>query len=127
TNRILGACTGDEPMFIALDASTGRVVTRIPIGHGIDGFAIDEQRQRIVTANGGDGTLTVIGQTGADRFSLLGTIGTRSGARMMYMDERTGRLYVVNADYTDGVAGADGEAPRNYHPNSFVVLTYSPL
>lgn len=126
TNRILGACGGDTPLFLALDASTGRVVAQLPIGRGIDGFGIDEQRQRIVTSNGEDGTLTVIRQAGADQYSLLGTIGTRGGARMMHMDERTGRLFVVNADSTKGVAGADGEAPRNYHPNSFVVLTYSP-
>lgn len=33
----------------------------------------------------------------------------------------------MNADYTDGKPGASGEAPRTYHPNSFVVLTYKPI
>lgn len=126
TNRILAGCVGDKPSFLALDATTGRVIAQLPIGRGIDGFVIDEQRHRIIASSGPDGILTVIGQSGADQYALLGTISTRPGARMMTLDERTGRLFLVNADYTDSAPGPDGSESRNYHPNSFVVLTYSP-
>lgn len=127
THRVLGAClSNDNPLFFAVDADTGRIVSKVKIGRGIDGFVIDQQRQRIVTSNGVDGTLSVIGQSGADAYSLLGTIGTRPGARMMHMDQRTGRLLVVNADYTVIPAGEGGEEQHRYHPNSFVVLTYEP-
>lgn len=126
THRILGACGGDKPLFFALDPETGRTVARIPIGNGIDGFVIDEQRHRIVTSND-DGTLTVIGQKGADAYELLGTVATRPAARMMHIDERTGRLFVVTADYTTGKPDATGATQQTYHPNSFVVLTYQPI
>lgn len=127
TNRVLGAClSNDNPLFFAIDADTGRVVSRVKIGRGIDGFVIDHKRQRIVTSNGVDGTLSVIGQSGADGYSLLGTVGTRPGARMMHMDQRTGRLFVVNADYTVVPAAPGGEEKHVYHPDSFVVLTYQP-
>lgn len=126
TNRILAACGGDKPMFFALDPDSGRTVARVAIGRGIDGFVIDERRHRIVTSNGTDGTLTVIRQDGPDSYALLGNISTRVGARMMHMDERTGRLFVVNADYTDGPPDANGDSSTTYHPNSFVVLTYQP-
>lgn len=127
TNRVLGAClSNDDPVFFAVDAGTGRVVSRVKIGRGIDGFVVDEKRGRIVTSNGVDGTLSVIGQSGADAYSLLGTIGTRPGARMMHMDQRTGRLFVVNADYTVIPASEGREEKHRYHPNSFVVLTYQP-
>lgn len=126
TNRILGACTGDQPLFFALDPETGRTVARLPIGKGMDGFVIDEQRNRIVTSNGSDGTLVVIKQSGADAYELLGAVSTRVGGRMMHIDDRTGRLFVVAADYTLGKPDAAGEMSKSYHPNSFVVLTYKP-
>lgn len=125
TNRVLGACSGAKPMFFALDADTGRVIATFPIGIDLDGFAIDEQRQRIVTSND-EGTLSVIGQDGADDFKLLGTVGTHRGARMMAMNERDGRLYVVNAAFTSTAPNDKGEFSRTYHPDSFVVLTYKP-
>lgn len=126
TNLLLAACLGDAPQFLAIDAATGSVVASLPIGKGIDGFAVDEARGRIVTSNGTDGTLTVIGQNGRD-FRPLGTVSTRPGARMMAIDERSGKLLVVTADYTLPPPAADGTpAAKLYHPNSFTVLTYAP-
>ena len=50
------------------------------------------------------------------------------GARMMFMDERNGKLYVVAAVYTIGKPDAQGNVPDEvYHPNTFVVLTYKPV
>lgn len=125
SHRILGACGGDDPMFFALDPDSGRVVATLPIGNGIDGFAIDERRKRIVTSNG-DGTLTVIHQEGPDSYSLAGTVSTLPRARMMTMDERNGRLLVVTAGFTLGPPDASGATAATYHPDSFVVLTYDP-
>lgn len=126
TQRILAACTGDQPQFFAMDSTSGRIVAKLPIGPGMDGFVIDEKRRRIVTSNGGDGTLTVIGQSGADAYELLGTVSTRVIARMMHIDDRTGRLFVVAADYTAGKPDAAGVAAKTLHPNTFTVLTYQP-
>ncbi|MBL8266505.1 hypothetical protein [Steroidobacter sp.] len=126
TNRILAACSGEQPLFFALDASTGRTVAKIPIGKGMDALVIDEQRHRIVTAHGTDSSLFVIQQSGPDAYELLGTVSTRVGARMMHIDERSGRLFVVAADYTTGKPDASGVSTRTYHPNSFAVLTYKP-
>jgi outer membrane protein assembly factor BamB len=125
THRVLGACATDTPTFFALDADTGRVVSRLPLGYGLDGFALDEARHRIVTSNY-EGTLTVIDQDGADGFALRGTVSTQMGARMMALDERDGRLFVVNAAFTTTAPNAKGETTKTYHPDSFVVLTYAP-
>ena len=126
TNRILAACTGDKPAFVALDADSGKLLARIPIGRGIDGFFVDEKRHRIVTTNGADGTMSVIGQLSADVYELLGTVSMRVGARMMEGDPESGLLYVVTADSTAGQPDEKGVAPRRYHPNSFTVMRYEP-
>ena len=127
TKRILAACVGDKPQFFAFDPATGKTTASVPIGDYLDGIGIDEQRKRIVTSNS-DGTLTVISQKGPDQFELLGSVSTRPGARMMFMDERNGKLYVVAATYTIGKPDAQGNVPDEvYHPDSFVVLTYKPV
>lgn len=128
TDRLLIGCRGDKPVFIALDASTGRQLASIPIGKGIDGMAVDETRGRIVTSNGGDSSLTVIKQDGPDSYRLLGNVQTRPQARTMQIDERSGKLYLVTADMTAPAASPDGKAAAPYfHPNSFTVLTYKPM
>lgn len=128
TDRLLIGCRGDKPVFIALDATTGKQLASIPIGKGIDGMAVDEKRGRIITSNGGDASLTVIEQSGPDSYRLLGNVQTRPQARTMQIDERSGKLYLVTADMTTPAAGPDGKAPAPYfHPNSFTVLTYKPM
>ena len=127
TRRIIGACVGDQPQVFAFDPATGKTTASVPIGDHLDGIGIDEKRKRIVTSNS-DGTLTVISQRGPDQYELLGSVSTRPGARMMFMDERNGKLYVVAASYTIGKPDAQGNVPDEvYHPNSFVVLTYQPI
>lgn len=128
TDRVLVGCRGDAPVFLALDGSTGREIARLPIGKGIDGMAVDEERHRIVTSNGGDASLTVIQQDGADSYRLLGNVQTRPQARVMQIDPRTGKVWTVTADATFGPPGADGKAPApTFHPDSFTVLSYRPM
>jgi DNA-binding beta-propeller fold protein YncE len=127
-DRLLIGCRGDKPVFIVLDATTGRQIASIPIGKGIDGMVVDEKRGRIITSNGGDSSLTVIKQDGPDSYRLLGNVQTRPQARTMQIDERTGKIYLVNADMTTPAPSADGKAaPTYFHPDSFTVLTYKPM
>lgn len=124
TGRLVGACGGEKPQVFIMNSVTGEVTARVPIGKGVDALVIDESRNRIITANGEDGTLSVLEQRGPDQLQLLGTVGTRIGARMMDMDVRTGSLLLVNADFTMRPS-ADGNDPiQIYHPNSFNVLRY---
>jgi hypothetical protein len=128
TDRLLIGCRGDKPVFIALDATTGRQLASIPIGKGIDGMAVDETRHRILTSNGGDSSITVIQQDGPDSYRLLGNVQTRPQARVMQIDEKTGRLFTVTADATWRAPDEKGVAPpASFHPNSFVVLSYKPI
>ncbi len=124
TKRIIAACVGEKPQFFSVDPATGKVTATIPIGPSIDGIGIDEKRKRIVTSSN-DGFITVIQQKGPDQYELLGSVTTRSDARMSFMDERNGNLYFVTADST--TTTENGKEKQVYHPNSFVVLTYKAL
>lgn len=125
-SRVLVACRGDKPVFVALDPADGRITATLPIGRGVDGMAHDEGRHLLVTANGVDGTLSVIRQDGPDRYSLVETVSTRSMARVIAMDGKTGRVFTVAAGYSQPAAGPDGKLPAPvFHPNSFTVMSYA--
>jgi len=124
TNRLLGACTGDKPAVFLMDPASGTVLSRVAIGKGLDALAYDEARERIVSSNY-EGSMTVVRREG-DTLHLVATVRTQFGARMMDMDHRDGRIYLVNADSTDFPGKDGGEEVTRYHPNSFRVETWQP-
>ena len=118
--RVLMACRGEKPVFVALDPGAG-VVATVPIGRGAEAIAFDPVRRLVVVANGGDGTISVIRQDGPNEYALAETIATRPGARVLAMDEATRRLFTVAATTTQ--PAGEGKAPL-HHPDSFSILTY---
>lgn len=124
TNRLLGACTGDKPAVFLMDPADGRILSRVTIGKGLDALAYDEERERIVSSNY-EGSMTVIRRAG-DALTVVATVRTQFGARMMDMDHRNGRLYLVNADSTDFPGKDGGEEVTRYHPDSFRIETWQP-
>lgn len=126
-NRLLIGCRGDKPVFIAVDVANGKVVATLPIGRGTDGMGVDDEHHVMVTANGVDANMSVIQQEGPDSYKLVGTITTRPMARIMAMDPKTKRVFIVAADSTQPAPGPDGKLPAPiFHDNSFAVTTYAP-
>jgi hypothetical protein len=125
TDRLLVACRGAKPVFLALDPTSGEVTGQAPIGANVDGMAVDEKRGRILTSNG-DGTLSVIEQSGPDGYRLLGNVVTRALAKIMQMDPQTGRVFLITADHTAPAPSGESVPAPVFHPDSFVVLEYAP-
>jgi DNA-binding beta-propeller fold protein YncE len=129
--RLFSVCSGSQSM-VMLDADTGKVLARLPIGRGSDGCAFDPERGLAYSSNGGDGTLTAVREEGPDRFAVVATIPTQAGARTMALDAKSHRIYLSAATYAPAGAGkaqAKTTAPakgagrgRNIVPGSFVVL-----
>jgi len=94
----------------------------VPIGKGPDAAAYDEKRGLVFSSNG-EGTLTVIRQESADRYSVLDTVKTQTGARTMALDP-SGRVYLVSAEFGPAPAAtAEQPHPRPVPvPDSFTVL-----
>lgn len=124
--RVLIACRGEKPVFVVLNPTAG-VVATVPIGRGVDGLAVDDARHLVVTANGLDGTFSVIRNDAPDAWSLVETIATRPMARVLARDPATNRLFSVTASFTQPAPDKDGKAgPVFYHPDSFSILTWRP-
>jgi len=120
-HRLFSVC-GNEKMVV-LDTGTGRVVATLPIGKGTDAAAFDPGTGLAFSSNG-EGTLTVVHEDAADRFSVVGTVTTQRGARTMALDPQTHRIYLAAASYGEAPAPtADRPHPRPpMLPDSFVIL-----
>jgi hypothetical protein len=113
--------------MVVVDADSGRVVTSLPIGAGVDGAVFDRKRALVITANG-EGTVTVVREDSPEKFRIAETDSTQRGARTIALDERTGAVFVVTATLGATPAPtADRPRPRPaIVPGTFQVLVLRP-
>jgi DNA-binding beta-propeller fold protein YncE len=109
-------------------ADSGKVVTTIPIGDGPDAVAFDPERKLIFSSNGQDGTITIIKEESADKYSVLETDTTEKSARTLALDSKMHSLYLSAAQFgAPPAATSDNPHPRpKIVPGSFHVLIVSP-
>jgi YVTN family beta-propeller protein len=112
--RLFAGCGGNKKIAI-VDADSGKIVATPAIGEGCDATAFDAD-WGLAFASAGDGTITVIREDGADKFSVAQTLSTQKGARTMAVDGKTHQLFTVTANVTGT------RENRKIEPDSFVVL-----
>lgn len=118
--RVFIGCRGG--LFAAVDGDTGRVITTLPIGPGVDAVEFDADTRLIYVASGGEGgTLTIFHQDTPDSYSLSERVVTQQGARTLAVDHQTGRVYLPVGEF--GPA-APGERRGPMIPGSFAVLVF---
>jgi DNA-binding beta-propeller fold protein YncE len=122
-DRLFSVC-GNAVMVVS-DPVTGTVVATVPIGPGVDAAAFDPGTSLAFASNGGDGTMTVVHQDGADKYTVLGNAATQRGSRTMALDPRTHRVYLSAAEFGPALepatpGGRPGRPPMI--PGSFSVL-----
>ncbi len=107
-NFLFSGC-GNKLMMI-LDASTGKIVSSLPIGAGVDATAYDSGTRFAFSSNG-EGTVTVVQEDSTGKFSVLDNVSTQRGSRTMALDEKTHKLYLSAATFGPAPA-ATPENPR---------------
>ncbi|MBE3071600.1 MAG: YncE family protein, partial [Acidobacteria bacterium] len=111
-------------MIVVLDSTSGKVVTTVPAGAGIDGAEFDPATRLVFTPNGADGTVTIARADGPDKLTVIQTLTTQVRAKTMALDPRTHRIYVGVAEFTTPT-GPDGKPGRPVVvPNTLKVLVY---
>jgi YVTN family beta-propeller protein len=91
TNRRLFAA-GRNKLMAVIDITSGKVITTLPIGGGVDGCVYDPKLHLIFCSNG-EGTITVIKQESPNKYKVLDNIATLNGAKTIAIDEKTHRVY----------------------------------
>jgi YVTN family beta-propeller protein len=118
--RLFSGC-GNKVMAVT-DAASGKVVTTVPIGAGVDAGAFNVKTQEVFMSCG-DGTLPVIHEDGPDKYSVKQTVSTARGARTMALDTDTNAVYLVTAQF--GEKGPNDRRPPMI-PGTFQLLVVKP-
>lgn len=84
-------------VMAVMNADTGEVITTLPIGDHVDATAFDKQTGLIFNSNG-EGTVTVIRQESADKYSVVETVKTVPRAKTMALDPRKHQLFLSTAE-----------------------------
>jgi DNA-binding beta-propeller fold protein YncE len=82
-----------------VDANSGKVITTLPMGKGVDACEFDPAKGLIYCSTGADGALNVFHEDAPDKYSLVESVKTQIGARTMAVDRKTGKVYLAVADF----------------------------
>jgi len=105
--RLYSVC--ENKLMVVSDPASGKVLATPAIGGGTDGVGFDDGYA--FSANGADGTITMVGETAPGKFEAVATIPTQRGARTIAADQKAHKLYLPTAEY--GPAGEkDGKKTR---------------
>jgi len=106
-HRLFSGC--DNKMMAVVDSDSGKVITTVPIGGGVDAGAFNPKTREIFMSCG-EGVLTVIHEDSPDTYSVRQSLPTVRGARTMALDRDNHVVYLVTAQREDKPA-APGQRP----------------
>lgn len=84
-------------VMAVIDADNGKIITTLPIGDHVDATAFDPDTKLVFNSNG-EGTVTVIHQDSADKYSVVETVKTLPRAKTMALDPKTHRLFLSTVE-----------------------------
>jgi YVTN family beta-propeller protein len=113
-HRLFTACRENKGMSV-VDAISGKVITTLPIGAGVDAVAYDPET-KLIFCSCGDGVTTIIKQHTADKYSIVQTLKTPVRAKTLALDTHTHKIYLSVAEFEPGT--------RKVIPNTFKVVVY---
>jgi len=119
--RLFAGC--DNKMMAVINADTGKVITTLPIGDGVDANGFDPDTG-FAFASCGEGVLTVVHEDSPENFSVAQSVPTERGARTMALDSKTHQIFLVTAKFgprPEPTAQQPHPRPAIL-PDSFVVL-----
>jgi YVTN family beta-propeller protein len=122
-HRLFAGC--HNKMMAILDTETGKVVTTVPIGSGVDGCAFDDATQ-LAFASCGDGTTTIAKEETLQKFTVVQSLKTEPRARTMALDPQTHRIYLPSAQFQPPPPVSPGASPARptIVPNTLKLLVY---
>jgi DNA-binding beta-propeller fold protein YncE len=118
-HRLFLGCGGSKTM-VMMDSVSGKVITSVPIGQGVDANAFDPGTG-FAFASCGDGTTTIAHEDTPDKLTVVQTLATERGSRTMTIDPKTHKIYLAAAKFE---APAEGQRRGKMVPDSFKILVY---
>jgi DNA-binding beta-propeller fold protein YncE len=107
-NGILFATCRNPQTMVILKAADGSVITTLPIGNGTDGAVFNPKTMEAFSSQR-DGTLTVVKESSPTSFAVEQTVQTMPSAKTLTLDEKTGRVLLIGAEYGPPTPQKEGE------------------
>ncbi len=122
-HRLFIGCA--NKLMVVVNSENGKIISKLPIGIGVDAVIFDPKKSVALSSNG-DGTLTVVREHTPNKFEVEENIVTQAGARTEALDQKTGTLYFISADFGPAPeATKDHPHPRpSILPNTFTLLKF---
>jgi len=120
-HRLFAGC--GNKMMAVVDSTSGKVVTTVPIGQGVDAGRFNPKTQQAFMSCG-EGVLTVIHEDSPDKYTVVQNVPTVRGARTMALDRESNTAYLVTAQRSD-TPPPPGQRPTMV-PGSFELLVVKP-
>ena len=108
-NHILFVACRTPQVMVMLDANDGKYLGDVPIGRGCDGAVFNPKTMECFSSQG-DGTLTVIKESSPTKFAVEQTVKTMPGAKTLTFDSKTGKIFLIAAEYEAAPAPTAGTA-----------------
>jgi DNA-binding beta-propeller fold protein YncE len=108
SNRIFSGCGKTS---VVVDAASGKVVSTIANGDGVDALGYDESQKLIYIPSGRDGTVTIAHQDAPDHYTVVGTVATMRGAKTIAVDPVNHVAYLFQPEYGPAPTPAPGAPP----------------
>lgn len=126
-NVLFAGC--HNKMMAVINANTGKVITTVPIGGGVDANRFDPETDLAFSSNG-EGTLTVVREESPTDFKVVANVPTQRGARTMEVDPKTHKVFTVTAKFgpmpKKPAAGQRRFRRPPMVPDSFTLLVLAP-
>jgi len=109
-NRILFAMCHDPQTCVVLNADDGKILATLPIGRGTDGGGFNPSTMEAFSSQG-DGTLTIIKESGPTSFEVEQTVQTKSRAKTCTLDTKNNQIIVITTEPAPAAAAATATTP----------------
>jgi len=103
-NILFAACRKPQTMVV-LNATDGKILDALPLGAGTDGAVFNPATMEAFSSQG-DGTLTVVKENSPTSFMVEQTVATPVRAKTLTLDEKTGHIVLITAEFAPPPADA---------------------
>src|SRR5260370_34149282 len=110
-------------MMAVVNADTGKVITTLPIGDGVDANGFDPDTG-FAFASCGEGVLTVVHEDSPEHFSVAQSVPTQLGSRTTALNPNTHQIFLMTANFgpSPDPTGHQPHPRPPLRPNSLLVV-----